>query len=99
MSYLGKLIIFLLNEVNHPQKLVRAISCWTLSKFAKFVLIDNTEDDSQELIKVYLSEVLKRLLDSESIVQDSACSAFMTILETNSTRVENYITDIIGVPC
>lgn len=95
--HLSTLIPFLIRELQHPHKLVRAISCWTLSRFTKFILLDNLSDNAYELFKDYLCEVLKKFLDKEIIVQEAACTAFSTMILTKKEKLEPYLFDIFKI--
>ena len=97
ISYLNNVIPFLITELQHPNKYVRAITCWTLSKYTKFILIDNYSENKNELFKEYLTEILKKILDKESIVRESACGAFQEIILTDKTFVETYLFDVFKV--
>ncbi len=94
---LSTLISFLIRELEHPHKLVRAISCWTLSRFTKFILIDNLSENSYILFKDYLCEVLKKFLDKEIIVQEAACTAFSTMVVTKKEKLEPFLFDIFKI--
>jgi transportin-1 len=95
--HLPVLIPFLIRELQHPHKLVRAISCWTLSRFSKFILIDNNTDSSEIVFKDYLIEILKKFFDKEPIVQESACTALSTMIITDKDKLEPYLFDIFKV--
>jgi transportin-1 len=95
--HLSILISFLIKELQHPNKLVRAISCWTLSRFTKFILIDNLSDSSNQLFKEYLCEILKKFLDSEIIVQEAACTAFSSMVVSKKDKLEPFLFDIFKI--
>lgn len=95
--YLSTLTPFLIRELQHPNKFVRAISCWTLSRFSKFILIDNLSDKSYELFKEYLCEILKKFLDVEIIVQEAACTAFSYMVYIKKEKLEPYLFDIFKI--
>jgi transportin-1 len=96
-QHLSALIPFLIRELQNPHKLVRAISLWTLSRFTKFIMIDNLSENANELFKDYLSETLKRFLDLEVIVQDAACTAFASMIQTEKGSLEPYLYDIFKI--
>lgn len=95
--HLSTLAPFLIRELQHPNKLVRAISCWTLSRFTKFILIDNLSSNSYNLFKDYLCEILKKFLDPEIIVQEAACTAFSCMVMTKKEILEPYLFDIFKI--
>jgi hypothetical protein len=91
------LLPFLIRELSHPHRLVRAIALWTLSRFTKFILIDNLSENSYSLFKDYLCETLKKFLDKEVIVQEAACTAFSTMVMTKKEKLEPYLFDIFKI--
>jgi transportin-1 len=91
------LLPFLVRELTHPHKLVRAIALWTLSRFTKFILVDNLSENSYSLFKEYLCETLKKFLDKEVIVQEAACTAFSTMVLTKKEKLEPYLFDIFKI--
>lgn len=95
--HLSCIIPFIIKELQHPNKFVRAITCWTISRFTRFILIDNLSDNAFDLFKEYLGEILKRFLDSETIVQEAACTAFSVILITKREKVEPFLFDIFKI--
>ena len=60
INHLNILIPFLLRELQHPDKYVRAITCWTLSRYIKYILIDNYSENKDDLFKEFLTEILKK---------------------------------------
>ena len=88
---------FLISELQHPNKMIRAITCWTLSRYSKFILLDNLSDFSEELFRDFLTAILRRLLDNEPIVQEAACTTLFIMVETNSKKQEPYLYDIFSI--
>ncbi len=68
-----------------------------MSRFTKFILVDNLSDNSHEIFKDYLCETLKRFLDNEVIVQEAACTAFTSMMQTKKERLEPYLFDIFKI--
>lgn len=95
--HLCNLVPFLIRELQHPHKLVRAISCWALSRFTRFILIDNFSETSENLFKEYLIEILKKFFDKEPIVQEAACSALSNMILTGKEKLEPYLFDVFKV--
>jgi hypothetical protein len=96
-QHLPNLIQFLINELQNPNKPVRAISCWTISRFASFIMLDNLTESSAELFKNCLAEILKRIMDTESMVQEAACSTFSNMISTKKEKLEPYLHEIFQV--
>ena len=97
INHLSILIPFLLRELQHPDKYVRAITCWTLSRYIKYILIDNYSENKDDLFKEFLTEILKKLLDKESIVREAAGTTFQEIIFCKKTLVEPYLFDVLKV--
>ncbi|XP_044734590.1 transportin-2 [Chrysoperla carnea] len=87
VNHLTDLIPYLINCLSDKKALVRAITCWTLSRYAHWVL---TQPHDQYL-KPLLTELLKRILDPNKRVQEAACSAFATIEEEACTELVPYL--------
>lgn len=87
---------FLIEDMKHPKKFVRAISTWTLSRLDKFIFIDNLSDNYDELLKDYISEILLCFLDEEPIVQESSLSAMIHIFQTKE-NIEPFVHDILRI--
>ena len=69
ISHLNNVIPFLIRELQHPDKFVRAITCWTLSRYTKFILIDNYNENKEKLFKEFLIEILKKMIDKEVLIK------------------------------
>lgn len=50
-----------------------------------------------EILKAYLIEILKRLLDEDSQVQESACTALSRLVVEDGQLIEPFLDDIIQV--
>ncbi len=95
--HLNNLLRYLIGELNHQNKLVRAISCWTLSRFFKFLIEDNLSQNKEDLFRSFLSELVKRFLDKENIVQEAACTAFNSLIQFNKEKLTPYLYDIFKI--
>lgn len=60
-------------------------------------MIENSAENSSELFKEYLCEVIKRFLDKETIVQEAACTSFIDMVTCNKEKIEPYLSDILRV--
>jgi hypothetical protein len=96
-SHLNQLIHFIIRELQHTCKYIRAISCWTLSKYTKYIVNDNPFENKNELFKEYLTEILKKLLDKETIVRESATSALDELISYNKQIIEPFLYDVFKV--
>lgn len=94
---LQNLIKYLINELSNSNKLVRAISCWTLSRFSNFIINDNTSENKDEIFNSYLSELLKRFCDKEPIVQEAANTALILLINTDKDQLKPYFCNILKI--
>lgn len=94
---LSNLIPFLIFDLQNENRFIRAISCWSLSRFTKFILIDNLNENANELFKNFLAEILKRVMDTDPLVQISACSTFSNIITVKKEMVEPFLNEVFQV--
>ncbi len=69
VQYLPELIPHLIQCLCDKKALVRSIACWTLSRYAHWVV--SQPPDSH--LKPLMTELLKRILDGNKRVQEAAC--------------------------
>uniref|UniRef100_H3CCA7 Transportin-1 n=1 Tax=Tetraodon nigroviridis TaxID=99883 RepID=H3CCA7_TETNG len=91
MVYLPELIPHLIQCVCDKKALVRSIACWTLSRYAHWVV----SQPPDSYLKPLMTELLKRILDSNKRVQEAACSAFATLEEEACTELVPYLSFIL----
>ncbi|XP_059863166.1 transportin-1 [Globicephala melas] len=72
IPYLPELIPHLIQCLSDKKALVRSITCWTLSRYAHWVV----SQPPDTYLKPLMTELLKRILDSNKRVQEAACSGF-----------------------
>jgi len=70
---LVELVPFLISCLTEEKALVRAIGCWTLSRYIDWMV------GEPHHLKLLIKELLKRILDGDRRVQVAACSALATI--------------------
>ncbi|MEQ2161023.1 hypothetical protein GOODEAATRI_005408, partial [Goodea atripinnis] len=70
IPYLPELIPHLIQCLSDKKALVRSITCWTLSRYAHWVV----SQPPDIYLKPLMTELLKRILDSNKRVQEAACS-------------------------
>lgn len=87
IPHLPELIPYLIQCLSDKKALVRSITCWTLSRYAHWVV---TQPHDQYL-KPLMEELLKRILDTNKRVQEAACSAFATLEEEACTELVPYL--------
>ncbi|KAK1885679.1 Transportin-2 [Dissostichus eleginoides] len=91
VPYLPELIPHLIQCLCDKKALVRSIACWTLSRYAHWVV--SQPPDSH--LKPLMTELLKRILDGNKRVQEAACSAFATLEEEACTELVPYLSFIL----
>lgn len=69
IPYLPELIPHLIQCLSDTKALVRSITCWTLSRYAHWVV----SQPPDVYLKPLMTELLKRILDSNKRVQEAAC--------------------------
>ncbi|ESP00524.1 hypothetical protein LOTGIDRAFT_112611 [Lottia gigantea] len=91
MPHLPELVPYLINWLSDKKALVRSITCWTLSRYAHWVV----GQPHERYLKPLMTELLKRVLDSNKRVQEAACSAFATLEEEACTELVPYLSFIL----
>ncbi|GJV85122.1 transportin-1-like protein isoform X1 [Tanacetum coccineum] len=79
--HLSEIVAFLIPLLDDKFPLIRSISCWTLSRFSKFIVQGIGHPDGHEQFEKVLTGLLRRILDNNKRVQEAACSAFATLEE------------------
>lgn len=87
IPHLSELIPYLISCLSDKKALVRAITCWTLSRYAHWVCAQPHDTH----LKPLMTELLKRVLDGNKRVQEAACSAFATLEEEACTELVPYL--------
>lgn len=90
-EHMPYLFPFLLQKLDDPMPLVRSITCWTLSRYASWVV----DQGDHELLKPLIEAMLQRILDPHKKVQEAACSAFCTLEEEAREELVPYLTPIL----
>ena len=91
IQHLAELVPFLISCLADKKALVRSITCWTLSRYSHWVV----QQPHDQYLKPLMSELLKRILDSNKRVQEAACSAFATLEEEACTELVPYLSFIL----
>ncbi|CAH1772300.1 unnamed protein product, partial [Owenia fusiformis] len=87
VQHLAELVPYLITCLSDKKALVRSITCWTLSRYAHWVVMQPHES----FLKPLMTELLKRVLDANKRVQEAACSAFATLEEEACTELVPYL--------
>ncbi|KAB0399941.1 hypothetical protein E2I00_012617 [Balaenoptera physalus] len=91
IPYRPELIPPLIQCLSDKKSLVHSITCWTLSRYAHGVV----SQPPDTYLKPLMTELLKRILDSNKRVQEAACSAFATLEEEACTELVPYLAYIL----
>ena len=91
VPHLPQLVPFLIRCLADSKPLVRSITCWTLSRYAHWIVQQPHDQYLQPLVR----ELLRRILDPNKRVQEAACSAFATLEEEAAGHLVPYLTDIL----
>ncbi|KAM7258081.1 hypothetical protein ACFE04_013822 [Oxalis oulophora] len=78
---LSQIVAFLIPLIDDKFPLIRSISCWTLSRFSKYIIQDIGRPNGYEQFDKVLVGILHKILDNNKRVQEAACSAFATLEE------------------
>jgi len=92
-KHLPQLVPYLITLLKHPRPLIRSITCWTLSRYAKWVI--KAKQDDEKYFKPLMAQLLQRVCDKNKKVQEAACSAFATIEEEAQERLLPYLEPIL----
>ena len=91
VQHLDGLVPFLIDSLSDQRALIRIITCWTLSRYARWIV----QSPKDVFLKSLLEVLLHRILDDNKRVQEAACSAFATIEEEACTELVPFLYDII----
>ncbi|CAN6438973.1 unnamed protein product [Victoria cruziana] len=79
--HLPEIVAFLTPLLDDKFPLIRSITCWTLSRFSKWLVQGTGHQKGHEQFDKVLMGLLRRILDTNKRVQEAACSAFATLEE------------------
>jgi transportin-1 len=91
-DYLPQLVPWLISTLADVKPLVRAISCWTLSRYAKWIVLT---PPAEQYFQPLMQGLLKRVLDNNKKVQEAACSAFASVEEEAGAELIPYIGPVL----
>ncbi|KAL3514972.1 hypothetical protein ACH5RR_021874 [Cinchona calisaya] len=92
--HLSDIVAFLIPLLDDKFPLIRSISCWTLSRFSKYIVHGSGHQEGYEKFNKVLMGLLRRILDDNKRVQEAACSAFATVEEEAAEKLAPLL-DII----
>ncbi|KAI4374895.1 hypothetical protein MLD38_012834 [Melastoma candidum] len=93
--HLAEIVEFLIPLLDDKFPLIRSITCWTLSRFSKFIVQGIENQKGLEQFNKVLTGLLKRILDTNKRVQEAACSAFATLEEEAAGELVPHLETIL----
>ncbi|KAF8377772.1 hypothetical protein HHK36_031157 [Tetracentron sinense] len=101
-----QIVVFLIPLLDDKFPLIRSITCWTISRFSKFIvqgllLLDpklvkgSGHQNGREQFDKVLMGLLRRILDTNKRVQEAACSAFATLEEEAAEELAPHLEIIL----
>ncbi|OMO87359.1 CLIP-associated protein [Corchorus capsularis] len=93
--HLPEIVEFLLPILDDKFPLLRSISCWTLSRFSKYIVQGIGHQKGYEQYNKILMGLLRRILDTNKRVQEAACSAFATLEEEAAEELTPHLEIIL----
>ena len=91
-EHMGTLMPYMLTTVDDPKPLIRSISCWSMSRYSRWVA-----GQSQDVLGAVLGKFGTRCLDNNKRVQEAAVSALAVLEETTGPAIEPFIGSIVQV--
>lgn len=91
VSHLPVVVPYFISLLNDPKPLVRSITCWTLSRYSKWIV----SQPSDKYLQPMMVNILTRVLDPSKKVQEAACSAFATLEEEAQTELVPFLGPIL----
>lgn len=91
-GHLPGLFPYLLNQLRETCPQLRSIVCWTLSRYASWVVEQN---DHQKYLVPLIKGLLDAILDHNKKVQQAACSALSSVEEEAGEQLVPYLREIL----
>ncbi|KAL6844249.1 hypothetical protein ACP4OV_025922 [Aristida adscensionis] len=93
--HLPQIVSFLIPLLDDKFPLIRSITCWTLSRYSKFIVQSLSHPNGREQFDKILMGLLRRILDTNKRVQEAACSAFATLEEEAAEELVPHLEIIL----
>lgn len=94
-THLSQLVPFLVSFLQDRQPLVRSITCWTLGRYARWIVNGPTAEHRRAFFEPVLDGLLRMVLDNNKRVQEAGCSAFATLEEEACDQLVPYLRPIL----
>lgn len=92
-NHLSGLIPYLVQHLADVQPLIRSITCWTLSRYAKWII----EQPVDMFLKPVLEGVLRCMTDRHKRVQAASSSSFCVLAEHSGQILSPFLPSILQV--
>lgn len=89
--YLTKFVPVLLHMLSSEEKLVRSISCWTLSRYSAWI------SKNDECLCSYIECMIRCLYDAQCVVKIAACTSLSYYIRGSSSSFCKYLPTIMKV--
>lgn len=86
--YLDELVRYLMTCLNDHQSIIRVITCWTISRYMRWIVNYGNEE---MYFKPVMMNLMKHFLDGNKRVQRAALSAFCVFQEEAGLKLVPYI--------
>ena len=93
-EHMAVLYPFLLTLLEDSAPLIRSITCWTLGRYAHWVVTPPPAGQAQRLGPL-VETLLRRVLDKNKKVQEAACSAFAVVVEEAQHDILPFLVPIL----
>ncbi|KAF9582537.1 hypothetical protein BGW38_000088, partial [Lunasporangiospora selenospora] len=94
--HLPTLIPYLIQTLKDPKSLVRAITCWTLGRYARWCVYPTNLEDRPVYLVPLIEGLLSMVSDNNKRVQEAGCSAFATLEEEACEALVPYLYHILS---
>ncbi|KAI8866819.1 Transportin-PC [Ramicandelaber brevisporus] len=95
-QYLPRLVPFLIEQANQSSPIVKAISCWTIGRYATWLVSEVNADHLNQYFTPVLQVILTQMLDNSKRVQESACSTLSIIEDVAGKLLVPYLHHILN---
>ena len=95
VPHLPQLIPYLISLLDDTQYIVRVITCWALGRYSSWASHLPDPDQRKRFFEPMMEGILKRMLDNNKRVQESAASAFAQLEERATVYLTPYCGPII----
>eukprot|EP00940_MAST-03C_sp_MAST-3C-sp2_P002981 g2981.t1 len=90
-DHISKLFPFLVRLMSDPNPLIRSICCWTLSRFADWIVQSKKANAAEAYFDKFLRAVLENVVVPNKKVQEAACSALARFCEAAGLLLSPYV--------